>query len=421
MQRKGSKCLKSRQERIVSRLDIAVIGGGAAGIMAAISAAKRGGKVTIYERNDRIGKKILATGNGRCNLTNIDAKKENYYGKDTDFINNIESEFWTKETLDFFEEIGLVYKVEEKGKVFPYSDTAASVLDVLRFDLERRNVEIKYGFETENIKKQDDGFLITSYKGEKAKAKKVIITTGGKAAPASGSNGSGYRLLESFGHKTTNLFPSLVQIKLQEKDLKPLNGLKLSADVSVLVAGKAVKKENGEVLFTEYGLSGPAIFAVSRMVGANKNAVIEIDMMPEFGFNDLVDILKKHRAVMNSVDELFTGILHKRIGQVLIKNTVDIKMNDDIKKLSDMDIKKIAEKIKSYRVKTAGTMSWNNAQVTAGGIETKDFDPTTMESKLIKGIFAAGEILDIDGDCGGYNLQWAWSSGYIAGKNAVKG
>ena len=402
-------------------MDIAVIGGGAAGIMAAIASAKYGAKVTIYERNERIGKKILATGNGRCNLTNIEATKEHYYGKDVDFIDTVQAEFWTTETLDFFESIGLVYKIEDKGKVFPYSDTAASVLDVLRFELERRNVEIKCGFEVENIKKLSDGFLITSYKGEKAKAKKVIVTTGGKAAPALGSNGSGYPILESFGHKTTPIFPSLVQIKLKEKDLKSLNGLKLSADVSVLVGGKAIKKESEELLFTDYGLSGPAIFSISRIVGENEGAVIEIDMMPEYSFNDLVEILKKHRAVMNSVDELFTGILHKRIGQVLIKGSLDIKMNDDIKKLLDMDIKKIAEKTKAYKVKTAGTMSWNNAQVTAGGVKTKDFNPATMESKLVKGLFAAGEILDIDADCGGYNLQWAWSSGYIAGKNAVKG
>lgn len=405
----------------MSKRKIAVIGGGAAGIMAAITAAKNNADVVIYERNDRIGKKILATGNGRCNLTNITADVKNYHGKDTNFIVEIMNDFWVGETLDFFTDIGLVYKVEEEGKVYPYSNHAASVLDVLRFELDRLNVEIRYGFEVKEISRNKDTFALTSYKSEKAYADKIIITTGGKASPASGSNGSGYALLEKFGHKLIPVFPSLVQIKLKNNELKQLNGLKIDGEISAKEKGRVVRKEKGEILFTEYGISGPAVFSISRIAGERKGCSLEIDMMPEYSFNDIVEILTAHRNIMTYVDELFAGILNRRVGQMIIKSCNDLKMNDDIKKITDKDIKNMAEKLKCFTVVSDGTMSWNNAQVTAGGIETEEFSSKTLESKLVKGIYAAGEILDIDGDCGGYNLQWAWSSGYTAGKNAAEG
>ena len=193
-------------------MEAAVIGGGASGIAAAIAAAREGAKVTIYERFDRIGKKILATGNGRCNLTNINAGIKNYYGGNRDFIADSINIFKVCDTLDFFKEIGLLYKVEDEGKVYPYSNSASSVLDVLRFELERLKVNIVYNFEVKDIFSRKNKFIILSYDGEKAEAERVIVASGGKASPSLGSNGSGYRLLEHFGHKLTPLFPSLVQI-----------------------------------------------------------------------------------------------------------------------------------------------------------------------------------------------------------------
>lgn len=399
---------------------IAIIGGGAAGIIAAITAARNGASVAIYERNDRVGKKILATGNGRCNLTNIYADIENYYSEDKELIGHIIDKYWVSDTLDFFEEIGLIYKVEDEGKVYPYSNHASSVLDVLRFQMEKLNIKIVFDFEVKEVKKTDKNFTLISYKSEKATADKVIVTTGGKASPASGSNGSGYPILEKFGHSVTKLFPSLVQIKLKPSELNKLNGIKVDGTITAKLADGDIEK-SGEILFTDYGISGPAVFSISRIVGVVPECKFIIDLMPEYSYNDLIEILKNHRNIMRTCDELFVGILNKRIGQAIIKSVIDIKMNEDVKKFTDKDIDKIASKVKSYEVTSVGTMSWNNAQVTAGGVKLSEFESKTLESKFCKGLYAAGEVLDVDGDCGGFNLQWAWSSGYVAGESASRG
>ncbi len=403
----------------MSRLRVAVIGGGAAGIFAAL-AASGDAEVTIYEKNDRVGKKILSTGNGRCNLSNTDANMSNYHGADVEFIKYVADSFWVEETLESFSRMGLLYKVEEGGKVFPYSNSAASVLDVLRSALERKNVSFEYGFEVRDVSKRNGVFLLTSYDGKTAEADRAVVTTGGKACPSSGSNGSGYAILQSFGHRITEIFPSLVQIKLKNDVLKPLNGLKINGTISVKSGKETVRRETGEILFTDYGFSGPAAFAVSRVVGEKRHCVAGIDMMPEYGYSEICEMLCRARKIMTEAEELFKGIMQKRIGQLMIKNVLGIKMNSDIKQITDSDIKRIAAKVKNFEVETDGTMSWNNAQVTAGGALTEQFDKKTMQSKLVSGLYAAGEVLDIDGDCGGYNLQWAWASGYTAGKNAAK-
>lgn len=397
-------------------MKIAVIGGGASGMTAAISAARCGGEVTIYERFDRVGKKILATGNGRCNLTNINADICNYHGADTEFIRYTLNSFWVKESLAFFKELGLLYKAEDDGKVYPYSNVAASVLDVLRLELERLGVKFEYQFEAKSVRKVKNEFIIESYTGSTAAADRVIVAAGGKASPALGSNGSGYPILESFGHRLTELNPSLVQIKLKNNPFKSLNGLKVDAVISL----KNGTENKGEVLFTDYGISGPAVFEISGSVGKEPSAQITLDLMKEYSKEEVFEILKHHRKVFRVVDELFCGIFAKRIGQVIVKNSIDCKLNADIKTLTDSDLKKISDTVKAFTVVADGTMSWNNAQVTAGGIEVSGFNPKTFESKFAEGLYATGEVLDIDGDCGGYNLQWAWSSGYIAGRNAVE-
>ena len=394
---------------------VAIIGGGASGIMAAISAAKNGARVTIYEKNDRVGKKILATGNGRCNLTNIYADVDNYYSEDKTIISKIIDKYWVSDSLDFFNEIGLLYKVEDEGKVYPYSNHASSVLDVLRFQLDKLKVETVFDFEVKEVMKTKDGFRLISYKSEVAMADAIIVTTGGKASPASGSNGSGYQILEGFGHSVTRLFPSLVQIRLKPCQLTKLNGIKIDATCTAYLENGEKVQKSGEILFTDYGISGPCAFSISRIAGEMKECKFFVDLMPEYSEKDLLEILRKHREIMRVSDELFVGILNKRIGQAIIKSVLDIKMNDDIKKITDDDLKKIANKVKFYEVVSEGTMSWNNAQVTAGGVRLKEFDQETLESKLCPGVFAAGEVLDVDGDCGGFNLQWAWSSGYLAG------
>ena len=394
-----------------------MIGGGASGILAAISAARNGADVTIYERLDRIGKKILATGNGRCNYTNMNAALDNFHGKNPEFITEAMKNFWVEETNLFFEKLGMLTKVLENGKAYPYSLQASAVLDVLRYEIERLNIKIVTQFEVETVKKTQNGFIIKSYDKKNVYADKVILSAGGKASPSLGSNGSGYKIAESFGHRTSKLYPSLVQIKTDTVLIKALKGVKLDASVMIKADNKKLSSF-GEVLFTEYGLSGPAIFNVSRMCAESSDVNITIDILPEIEFDELYNILKSRRSKYRNLDTFFVGMINKKVGMVIMKYADVLPFARISDTISDAEIKRLCDAIKNFKLKVTGTMSWNNAQVTAGGILTDDVNPLTMESKLCEGLYITGEILDIDGDCGGYNLQWAWSSGYIAGLNA---
>ena len=398
----------------MSKTDIAIIGGGASGLMAAIAAKNEDTRVTVFERTKRVGKKILATGNGRCNMTNMGADMNNYHGKDPSFVNGAIKRFWVNETLELFSELGILWKEEERGKVYPYSDTASAVLDVLRRRVERSGTEVRCESDVKSVEKKDGKFIVRTYSGTADKFDKVIIAAGGKAAPDLGSNGSGYELLKLFGHKITALRPSLVQIKTDTDIVKKLKGIKINANVTI---GR--NSSRGELLFTDYGLSGPPIFELTSRLDGDKT--LEIDMMPDHKADDVLNIIYERMAYLYDVplEEFFTGMLNKRVGQALLKSVGAAPLSRESSSLTEAETKKIVSAIKGWRFNITGTMSWNNAQVTKGGAETAGFDSATMESKLVNGLYACGEVLDIDGDCGGYNLQWAWSSGYIAGKNAA--
>ena len=396
---------------------IAVIGGGASGLIAAIAAAEDSdNQITVYESGDRVGRKILATGNGRCNMTNINADVENYHGKNPKFILGAKNKFWVNETLEFFSDLGIEVNVEEDGKVYPYSNQASAVLDVLRFKIdELDNIKIINSFEVKSVSKTKECFNIVSYDGRKEKADKIIVATGGKAAPNLGSKGVGYEILKSFGHKITSLSPSLVQIKTETDVVKKLKGIKLDAEVTL-----GDNSEFGEVLFTEYGLSGPAVFSLSSRLGDNK--VISLDIMSKYSYEQLYERILQRIALRPKItlENFFVGMFNKRVGQALMKSVGIEPLSRYALTLNEKEISRICSAIKKWDFKVTGTMSWNNAQVTKGGAVTGEFNPNTMESKLVNGLFASGEVLDIDGDCGGYNLQWAWSSGYLAGANAGK-
>ena len=396
---------------------IAVIGGGASGLIAAIAAAEDSdNQITVYESGDRVGRKILATGNGRCNMTNINADVENYHGKNPKFILGARNKFWVNETLEFFSDLGIEVNVEEDGKVYPYSNQASAVLDVLRFKIdELDNIKIINSFEVKSVSKTKECFNIVSYDGRKEKADKIIVATGGKAAPNLGSKGVGYEILKSFGHKITSLSPSLVQIKTETDVVKKLKGIKLDAEVTL-----GDNSEFGEVLFTEYGLSGPAVFSLSSRLGDNK--VISLDIMSKYSYEQLYERILQRIALRPKItlENFFVGMFNKRVGQALVKSVGIEPLSRYALTLNEKEISRICSAIKKWDFKVTGTMSWNNAQVTKGGAVTGEFNPNTMESKLVNGLFASGEVLDIDGDCGGYNLQWAWSSGYLAGVNAGK-
>ena len=404
--------------------DIVVIGGGASGLMAAISAKYYNDKlsVAVLERSDRVGKKILTTGNGRCNLTNTQISIERYHGENVKFANSALSKFDKDTTLDYFMQIGIYPKVED-NKVYPNSLQASSVVDVLRLTLKKLGVREVCNFYCVSIDKIDNIFKITSKDNQSVTAKKVIVCCGGCAAPKLGTDGSSYKLVQKFGHKLLPTYPSLVQVKCNPKHTIPMKGVKVDANISVYVNGKYTKSEFGELLFTDYGLSGPAVFQLSRIasVEINKgNKVLFLaDIMPDVTRDEVYyHLCCRNRQV--PVEEFLTGMINKLCARQILKKCGVEKFNTTAEVLDDNVINTLADTIKGWDFEITGTNSWQQAQVTAGGISTSDFNPSTMESLLCAGLYVAGEMLDIDGDCGGFNLQWAWSIGFVAGLEAAK-
>ncbi len=403
--------------------DVVVIGGGASGLCAAIHAAEnlRNGKVAIVEKNSRTGKKILTTGNGRCNLSNLNINIDNYHTCDKEFLKHIFSNFGFEETKRFFGETGIVY-YNEGNKIFPNSLQAASVLDLLRFRAFEAGVEEICDFDCSSVEKNSN-FLIFGSDGRKITSQSVIFACGGKAAPKSGTNGCGYDLIKKFGHKMTAIFPSLVQLLSDTKKVIPLKGVKVNAEISIFVNGDKMRTEKGEVLFTEYGLSGPPVFQLSRIASEAANlknkCFVSIDLLPDYTENEIYSMLINRNKNL-TLDVFTNGLFNKAVGREIIKTSTDYKLNLKAKVLSDDDFIKISKIIKNWKFEIYGTKGWDAAQVTAGGIRVDGFNSDTLESKLCESLYACGEVLDVDGDCGGFNLQWAWSSGAVAGKSAAK-
>ena len=394
---------------------IGIIGGGASGMMAAIAAAEnKNADVHIFERQARVGKKLSATGNGRCNLTNRSPAP--YMGEAPDFGNFALTSFGVAETLRYFARLGLYTVTEESGRVYPYSDQANSVVDVLRLGLEKENITVHLGCEIEKAEKTQDGFRLFTTEGDYF-CNKLIIACGGIAGSKLGGTMSGYRLLSAFGHKSTRLRPSLVQLTSDSAFLPSLKGVRANGEVKILRDGALFAQSLGEIQFTEKGLSGPVIFEVSRDACEGRGKwVAEIDLLPDVTEETLTNMLRVRKNTHLSSEELFTGILHNRLGRVVTKEAGI--GNCPISYLSEQELTEAAQMCKHFSFRLTGTLGMEAAQVTAGGVLTKDFDPQTMESRLMPGLYACGEVLDIDGKCGGYNLQWAWSSGHLAGKSA---
>ena len=406
------------------QIKIIVVGGGAAGLFAAVIAGRKGAQVTILEKNQRVGKKILATGNGRCNLTNTDMHISHFHGVNPKFAYSALNAFDNYQAIEYFEQLGITHKVEEEGKVFPFSNQASSVLDVLRYELERLGIETIVEAEVKEIRKLAKGFEVFTKDGAKYYAHRVILSTGGKAAPNLGSNGSGYALAEQLGHHLIEPFPSLVQLKLAEPFLKQIKGIKFEGDAEIIVKGKTLAKAQGELLFTEYGMSGPPIFQLSRMAAErlkmNQEVWVKVMLINHMPKDKLINYVTKRWQdnPEKNVSFSFVGFINKQLVPVLLKQAGIEDINKPVALLTAREKENIINILQDWRFKVTGTNTWTAAQVTAGGIDVRDINQNTMESKLVPGLFFAGEIMDIDGDCGGYNLQWAWSSGYLAGKSA---
>ncbi len=406
---------------------IAIIGGGASGLFSAITALENGKdvSVTIFEKMNRVGKKILATGNGRCNITNEfacelskDGLPVHFHGENNKFSVYALSSFNVNDLIVYFKKNGFVFR-KENDKYFPVSEQAGTVLDFLRLKCEMLGVNIVTDTKIENINYKNNKFIINNEAFDK-----VIVACGGKSSPHLGADGSGYSLLESFGHKTTKLFPAITQIKTDTQFVKQLKGIKVDANCKIYVDSKLIREEFGQVLFADYGLSGPPIFQLSRVAATNyqKDCEILLDFMADKSENEVLDLIK---SVINNpytypltAENLLSLLLNKRLGQIIIKYC-GYKLDTDAYSLTEKDLIKISKATKSFILKVKGVNGFSNAQVTAGGIVTNDFNDKTLESKLQKGLYACGEVLDIDGDCGGFNLQWAFSSGYVAAMSAI--
>ncbi len=397
---------------------IGIIGGGAAGMAAALAAAENpGARVVVLERQQRVGKKLSATGNGRCNLTNTHADARGYHGEDPSFARGALDRFPVAETLSWFRKLGLYTVAEDLGRVYPYSDQANSVVDVLRFALEKPNIEVKLAFEVEKVKKTPEGFRVES-REEAVLCDRLIIACGGLAGTRLGGSMAGYKLLRSLGHRCTKLRPALVQIKSGWGAVASLKGVRCSCHARILRDGALHSESRGELQFTEYGISGPVVFEISRDVCQGKGEwTALLDFLPDMGEDTLASELIRRKDSQLPASELLTGILHNRLGRVLVQ-AQGIAPYVPIRQLEAPELRAAAHSCKAFSIPLTEPMGMDSAQVTAGGILTSEFDPETMESRLVPGLYACGEVLDIDGDCGGYNLQWAWSSGRLAGAHA---
>ena len=399
-------------------MNVLIIGGGAGGMMAALTAAQSGHRVTLLERQARVGRKLLATGNGRCNLTNRNASPAHYHG-DAEFCDYALAQFDTEATLHFFETLGLLTMTEDSGRVYPMSNMAGSVLDVLRYALEQENIDLRTAQVVTAVKKTADGFTIKT-ETDAFTADAVILAAGGCAGGKVGGVMDGYQIAKALGHHRTALYPSLVQIKTDPTYPRALKGIKAECGITIYRGKEVLAQNRGEVLFTEYGISGPAIFDISRAVATGgESLTCELDFFPDLDDTALQNWLDSRRQPMENREAgtLLTGSVHARLGQMIVKSAG--YTSQIVSSLSEGDLAKIARQIRCFRLPILGVCGFDQAQVTAGGLRCDEFDPQTMQSRLVPGFYACGEVLDVDGDCGGYNLQWAWSSGHLAGQLGI--
>ncbi|SMF92262.1 hypothetical protein SAMN05661091_5748 [Paenibacillus uliginis N3/975] len=416
--------------------ELFIIGAGASGLMAAVTARDRGIDVAIIEGNDRVGKKVLTTGNGRCNITNQSTAKgtdeavalsRKYHSNQMEFPLPVLQQFGVRQTVDFFNTLGLPLIAVENGRMYPMSLQAASVLEVFRIALEDRYVPIHFKTKVLDVtvSKGHPRFTIlcqTETEGEVVYTSNYLfICTGGLTAPKTGTDGSGYTLAQRLGHTLIDPVPGIVQLKLQYPNLKELSGVKFEGLGHIIVNGEVIRSEYGEILFTGYGVSGPPILQLSRKAAyqlkRGETVTLSLDLMPDRTEEEVVDFLDTHWGTFGyrTVAASLIGIFNKKLVPILLKEAgIDQEPNLLCQDLSWKTKKILCQLIKRWEFIVTDTNGFTNAQTTAGGIDTTELKEGTLESKLVPGLYFAGEVMDVDGDCGGYNLQWAWSSGYSA-------
>lgn len=402
---------------------IAVIGGGAAGMTAAIWAARAGARVTVYERNDRVGKKLLSTGNGRCNFSNEKMSAACYHGGGAAMIGGVYARFGVRETKAFFADLGMRIK-DRDGYLYPASGQASTVLDVLRYELERLAVKVYTGAQVKEIAPERGGIAVAADGPGREIYDAVILACGGAAAPATGSDGQGFVLARMLGHRIVPTVPALTALRCGEDFCRRVAGVRCEARVTLYIDGKAACADTGELQWTDYGISGIPVFQISREAAYalqdGSGVTVGIDLMP-----DMADAAAERafwearweRGAGQTAEQFVTGLVNKKLGLLLLK-LAGIRETARVPEIPASAGRKLERLCRSLTVTVRGTNPYAQAQVCAGGVDCAQVTET-LESRIVPHIFFAGEILDIDGICGGYNLQWAWSSGAVAGRAAA--
>ena len=415
---------------------------------AAIAAARKGASVCICDRMDRVGKKLLATGNGRCNLSNKDlyqgqSAPEQYISNNLDVAASILSQYGWRFTLQFFESLGLFATIEENTRIYPRTYQASSVLDALRAEMAALYVVERCSAEAVEILRTEAGFTtqiaesVPTGSGSAAKASnkthlsfiqsgKVIIAAGGCAFPSLGSNGSGYALLKKYGHRLITPTPGLVQLRLEADGVRGLKGVRIDAKITLTLDNDTnLYQETGELIFSDSGVSGIPVLNASLRLPAklekNQPCWLKIDLLPEYSDDTILEIFNDRRQAHANrpMESLLSGLIHKKLTFPILRSAQIAHAHRNIGSLSDQELRRLPSILKGWRHKIDGTAGFDQAQITKGGLSLGEFDRTTLESKKIPGVYAAGEILDVAAFCGGYNLQWAWASGFLAGSAAA--
>ena len=406
-------------------LTIAIIGGGASGMAAAIASKRQNAKanVIIFEHKDIPGKKILSTGNGRCNLTNEYMETSCFRSDCPEKLAPVLERFGANDTIRFFEDLGILTK-SRNGYIYPRSDQASAVLDVLRMELKKLGIEVILNTHVKDIASTKKGFRIFT-DNKNYLANKVILSTGSKAAKVLGSDGSGYNLAKTFGHKLVPVVPALVQLKVKDFPFAKASGVRADACVKAIIDGQETASDTGELQITAYGISGLPVFQISRYIARalyeKKKALVCVDFIPQMEKDELFSFFQNRKVLMKHVDagEFLIGIFNQKLIPRLLELS-GIRMNTKVDTLTIEQLKKLAKQCKETMLTITDTNGFDNAQICAGGVSLDDINIDTMESYNQKGLYIIGELLDADGICGGYNLQWAWATGMIAGQSAAR-
>lgn len=403
---------------------VLIVGAGASGMTAAIHAAREGAKVTLLEQKERPGKKLLSTGNGRCNLTNRDQKDEYYRCSQAGFPASALRRFSPEDTLEFFGRLGIVPK-DRNGYIYPNSDQASSVLEALLQELEHLGVRTLCGCPVTEAAKEGETFILSVGQGQ-FRGDALILAAGSRAAPVTGSDGSGYRLAQGFGHRLVTPLPALVQLRCREKHYKRLAGVRSEARVRLFADGKFLAEDRGELQLTDYGISGIPVFQVSRYASMalhrKQDVTARINFLPNMDRRQVEKLMDQRRRDLGdrTCIQWMNGLLNSKLSAVLLF-LAGIQEKQPVKSVSQSQWNRLRELMTDYETGITAANPFENAQVCCGGVDTRQVKEETLESRLVEGLYFCGELLDVDGICGGYNLQWAWSSGAAAGRSAAAG